>query len=743
MIIWIGLILFLGITTWAGFNIRFQREKALDSVATGIERLGNTIKLGTHYAMMLNSRDDIVKITKDISQQKDIDNIRIYNKKGEIKFSNITEEVDQTTNIRAEACYICHKQEPPLVQLPLSERIRIFDSNKGYRQLGVITPIYNESVCSGEPCHMHPTEKKVLGLLDVVVSLGETDQEVSAYQTGVIALAISLFLGTAVIVAIFLIRSVNRPIRKLITETRRIASGEYDYPIDLARNDEIGQMARAIQKMREDIRLKQEALKQNWYEYQNLFEGSPCYITVQDRSLKILRYNREFQKRFSPNPGDYCFRAYKGRLEKCDVCPVMKTFEDGEPHFSEEAAINKDGTESYWMVRTSPIRNAKGEVIAAMEMSLDLTQVKFLEREARKSEQKYRNIFDTIPNPVFVLDAESLKILDCNQSVTVVYGFNKQEIISKSFLDLVEPSERDQIAASIKASIVIDRARQVRKDGNIIYVTIRVSSADYADQPVLLVTTSDITMRLMAEQQLIQASKMATLGEMATGVAHELNQPLSVIKTASSYLKRKITREEPIPDDILGTMAAEIDSHVDRATKIIDHMREFGRKSDVAKEKVQVNDVLKLALDFFSQQLKLREIEIIADFDENLPPVMADPNRLEQVFINLLINARDAVEKKSEKETLKDRGRSISLTTRLKDRMATIEIRDTGTGIPASILDKIFEPFFTTKKVGKGTGLGLSISYGIVHDHEGAISVETEEGVGSTFIIQLPIVSEV
>jgi histidine kinase len=473
-------------------------------------------------------------------------------------------------------------------------------------------------------------------------------------------------------------------------------------------------------------------------EYQKLFEESPCYITVQDRNLKIIRYNREFAERFSPEPGDYCYKAYKGRTERCEICPVLRTFEDGQPHYSEEAAVDKDGSETYWMVKTSPLKNEKGEVIAAMEMSLDLTQLKILERQARKSEEKYRTIFNTIPNPVFVLSAQNLRILDCNDNVAVVYGFHKDEILMTSFLDLFEPKGSDDLKGRLKTENIINRARQIRKDGKAIYVNIRISSSEFDGKQVLLVTISDITLRLMAEQHLIQAGKMATLGEMATGVAHELNQPLSVIKTASSFLRRKAAGHEPIPEDILRTMVEEIDGHVDRASKIINHMREFGRKSDVEREKVQVNTVLKRAVDFFHQQLKLREIEVVQDLHEDLPEILADPNRLEQVFVNLLLNARDAIEKNGERQENKEPEKRITLKTSLDQDMVVIEVADTGPGIPEAILDRIFEPFFTTKKVGKGTGLGLSISYGIVHDYDGSIHVESTEGEGTTFIIKFP-----
>ncbi len=742
LIFWVGLILLISISTWAYFNINYQKKKALENVVAEADRLGNTIKLGTHYAMMLNSRDDINQITKNIARQKGIENLRIYNKEGQIKFSSRTEEVEHTTNIKAEACFICHKQDPPSETVSLAGRTRVFDSSAGYRLLGIISPIYNEPGCSTGPCHVHPKGKKVLGALDVVVSLEHTDREIVSYTRGIIGLAVVIFLGASSIIGIFLLRFVNRPIKELITEARHIGGGDYNYKVVIDRKDEMGQLASAINEMRKEIREKQEELRKQREEYQNIFELAPCYITVQDRGLKLIRYNREFAEQFDPQPGDYCYQAYKGRTEPCAVCPVMRTFEDGQSHYSEESGINKDGTISYWMVRTSPIRDSKGEITAAMELNLDITEMKRLEKEVKKSEEKYRSIFDSIPNPVFVLDKSSLEILDCNESVTPVYGYRKDELVMTSFLTLFEENEREHQASELKTSNVLNQVKQTNKAGQILFVNIRISPSEYLGREVLLVTTSDITKRLMTEQQLIQASKMTTLGEMATGVAHELNQPLSVIKTASSFMSKKAKKHENIPEEVLQTLTEEIESHVDRASRIINHMREFGRKSEVHREKVQVNDTLDRAHEIFSQQLKLREIEVIKDYDKNLPPILAETNRLEQVFINLLINARDAIEEKWNGVEHRNGEKKIFLKTCLQGKMVKIEVRDTGKGIPKSILDKIFEPFFTTKKVGKGTGLGLAISYGIVQDYDGTIEVETRVGEGSNFIIMFPVAEE-
>ncbi|HAA02667.1 MAG TPA: PAS domain-containing sensor histidine kinase, partial [Syntrophobacteraceae bacterium] len=162
----------------------------------------------------------------------------------------------------------------------------------------------------------------------------------------------------------------------------------------------------------------------------------------------------------------------------------------------------------------------------------------------------------------------------------------------------------------------------------------------------------------------------------------------------------------------------------------------------VKRERVQVNEALSKALEIFRQQLKLREIEVICEFEPDIPLVLADSNRLEQVFINLLINARDAIEERCQEEGSGKTAKLIHLRTSYQGTLVTVEIRDTGSGIPDTILDKVFEPFFTTKKVGQGTGLGLSISYGIVQDYHGIIRVDTKVGEGSNFIVQFPVTGD-
>jgi histidine kinase len=738
LIVSVGIVLAVALSAWTWFNIHNQRDKLTQNVTQDIARLTNTIKLGTHYAMMLNSRPDITQIINNIAQQKEIKAIRIYNKSGEIKFSNKSGEINQQTAITDEACHICHRSEPPRQHLSLDQRTRMIRRSNGPRLMGIVSPIRNEPDCTTAACHFHHEDQTILGVLDVVVSLENTDKFILTLEKYTIGFTVILFITIALIIWLLVMRFVNQPIQKLIRGTRLIAKGDYHAKVDIRQSDEMGKLARAVNQMANEIDRKQTEVNTQKQEYQRLFEQVPCFITVVDRNFHLNQFNTEFARHFEPKYNDYCFFAYKGRNEKCEHCPVEKTFSDGKPHFGEESGIDKYGETKHWIVRTAPITNEKGEVIAAMEMCLDITPRKRLEEQLKSSEEKYYAIFNNIPNPVFVLDNNTLEILDCNESVEGVYGYEKAELISRPFMDLFLENEADYYREKITTSATINKVKQYDKNGHRLYVNIRVSPSEFAGLKVYLITTSDITQRLETEQQLVQASKMATLGEMATGIAHELNQPLSVIKTASGFLLKKQQSGAEVAAQTFQSMLEKIDSNIDRATKIINHMRDIARKSDLQLQPMRIQEVISKAYEMFQQQLKLREISVEWELPEDLPRINGDPDRLEQVFINLFVNARDAIEEKWGGRDYGADDKKIRISGRTENHSVVIEFSDTGPGIPKNMADRIFEPFFTTKEAGKGTGLGLSISYGIIRDCGGHISVAAG-GSGARFILKFPV----
>src|SRR6267143_695489 len=232
------------------------------------------------------------------------------------------------------------------------------------------------------------------------------------------------------------------------------------------------------------------------------------------------------------------------------------------------------------------------------------------------------------------------------------------------------------------------------------------------------------------QEQLVQAGKLATLGELTTGVAHELNNPLNntglFVGNALDLVELGVADKGQIVRELRQAM-----QQVSKATQIISHLRTFGRAAPLSREPISLTRVIERALSLVQEQLRLHEIEVTLDLGPEEPVVVGNPIQLEQVFINLLTNARDAV--------VDSPRRAIRISASVGSAAVEIAFVDTGHGIPSGLERRIFDPFFTTKEVGKGTGLGLSITYGIVKEHGGTISVVSRPGEGATFLIQLPL----
>ena len=231
------------------------------------------------------------------------------------------------------------------------------------------------------------------------------------------------------------------------------------------------------------------------------------------------------------------------------------------------------------------------------------------------------------------------------------------------------------------------------------------------------------------QEQLIQAGKLATLGELTTGVAHELNNPLNNIGLFIGNTIDLIELGMADPQRILQELHNAM-QQVRKATEIISHLRTFGRAASVSYEPVVINQVIQRALSLIQEQLRLRQIEVELRFPAEDVIVIGNAIQLEQVFLNLLTNARDAMVDATRK--------IITITCTTQTDMVEISFCDTGPGIPVGFEQRIFDPFFTTKEVGAGTGLGLSITYGIIKEHQGTIMVENHPGEGASFLIQFP-----
>ncbi|MCH8285683.1 response regulator [candidate division KSB1 bacterium] len=230
--------------------------------------------------------------------------------------------------------------------------------------------------------------------------------------------------------------------------------------------------------------------------------------------------------------------------------------------------------------------------------------------------------------------------------------------------------------------------------------------------------------------ELVQSEKLATVGQLVAGVAHELNNPLAIIMGYADLLISDVETDEKFISRLEKIHLATM-----RCAKIVNNLLKFSQKSKIEKKVVNINDLIRETLELFEYQFKVNDIKVKRKLQEDLPTTLCDPQQIQQVFLNLISNSYDAMAKQ-------DDNKSFEVIAKLKNDMIVIEFRDTGPGIDKVNQRKLFEPFFTTKEVGKGTGLGLSLSYGIIKEHNGEIEYDSSYTKGAKFIIQLPVIGE-
>jgi PAS domain S-box-containing protein len=411
-------------------------------------------------------------------------------------------------------------------------------------------------------------------------------------------------------------------------------------------------------------------------------------------------------------------------------------------HYIREYRIRKKDGDIVWLQVSGQIDfDETGHITFISGAFLDITKRKRAEAALHVSEEKYRSLFTSGPNPIFVLDPHSLEILDVNPAALAVYGYEKSELSGRRFSELGEFEIPDmelsfeEVAPPEEACFINQRARHWKKDGTPLYIRVKACPITYEDRQALILAATDITESIEKDAQLFQASKMTTLGELSAGMAHELTQPLNAIKIGNDYLLRLIQQGKPLSAGTVAQVAEAVAGQVERASDIIHRLREFGRKPDFKQDPLNLNTVITNVTQIIGQQLALINIRLHLALQPDLPTIFANRNRLEQVVFNLVTNARDAIEQLSDARA---GGRDIRVQTFATKKAVVCRVDDTGIGIPSDKQEKIFEPFFTTKEVGKGMGLGLSISYGIVRDYGGTINVMARVGGGTCVELRFP-----
>ncbi|MBL7050422.1 MAG: PAS domain S-box protein [Nitrospira sp.] len=514
------------------------------------------------------------------------------------------------------------------------------------------------------------------------------------------------------------------------------------------------------------LRKSEEQLIQLAYKYRSLFYANPLGCVIVDQQGTILEANPTMGVMLDIKQDELLnkpFSAYISTKADADKFHIFlrSIFKSQDPQECMLSA-NKTGMPPINMQVTGALQYS--EIEESLKCILTISDVTSI----LNSEEKYRQLFNNELSAFVIVDAETFMIEEGNPAALQLFGYTIDELKNLNVLDI--SSEKDKTKLSVNniknqepGSGIIPLRFMLKKDGTVFPAEISSSSFTTGGRKKIHGIISDISDRYYQEEnlklhrkniedelnksmsdlknvqaQLFHTSKLATLGEMATGLAHEINQPLGSIVLVIDLLNKKLKK------DMLDKASAEscitdLRSSAKRIEDVIKHIRIFARQEVFLHEMLDLNATIHAAMSLLAEQLRLRDISVTLNLQGDLPQVNGESFQLEQVWINLISNAKDALD--TNRDRMPDQNMVINISTVFNEQSESIEISitDNGTGLDDSIRSKIFEPFFTTKKVGTSMGLGLSICYGIIENHKGCISVSSEAGKGTTFTVTLPI----
>lgn len=462
------------------------------------------------------------------------------------------------------------------------------------------------------------------------------------------------------------------------------------------------------------------------------FDPVTAEVNASDELLRIMHLRRE----------ETTQEAFAGAVHPEDLESVMEHLrlgiERGKSYEIEHRLLFGDGTSRWVYTIVEPSVNIAGRVVRLYGTTQDITDRKQAEVELQNKTNELQAIFDSISDGITVYDHDGL-IQHHNLISPQLYP--KGILPGKSCRDIFHPETRFMpqdcpVERALRGEQVETSQVFVREGQKTQYVDITATPIKDAlgEKNRALVFFRDISEKRLQEMHLIQTEKMSSIGVLATGIAHEINNPLTSVAGCAEALLRRFRDEPDLKRDlrleVFPNYLEVIVRESYRCKGIIDHLLSFGRKSDGSVIAVDMNLVLLEILELLRHQPGYRQIEVVTYLKKDLPPVLGDPSGLRQVCMNLLVNAHQAITGSGQVEVTTDNA---------DDKMVSISIRDTGGGIAQDTIDRIWDPFFTTKEAGKGVGLGLALTYDIVKRHGGDIHVESRIGEGSQFTVLLPV----
>ncbi|HDG96972.1 MAG TPA: PAS domain-containing sensor histidine kinase [Desulfobacterales bacterium] len=502
-------------------------------------------------------------------------------------------------------------------------------------------------------------------------------------------------------------------------------------------------------------RERQEYEQRQRKRIQGILNSLPYRIMVVNRDMTIDTVNQTFLEELGLTPeeviGQPCYRVRHSLDKPCnhygEPCYLEEGFQKDKDRKSStlyKEYTDENGNQRFEVSTIAPIFDESGNLSQVLEISRDITERISLEREVEKAKTFFQNVIESTVDGIVVVDTKG-KVLIFNEGMERLTGYSAEEIINtghlSSFYDIETAKENMRKMRSNlygpPGKLNPTSMTITTKSGKKIPVTlsasiITIDGKEVGSVGVFTDMREILEMRKELKQahlQLVQSEKIASVGRMAAGVAHEINNPLSGILIYAELLKEALQNNPQHLKDI-----QEIIDQTLRCKKIVADLLEFSRQSIGKTSAFSVDQLVTKSLNLLVNQASFQDIDVITEIESDMPEMIGDFGQLQQVLTNLFINAADAMQGKG---TLTVRARFDQ-----KEKKFILQVADTGPGIPEHLRDKIFDIFFTTKPVGKGTGLGLSISQNIINLHGGNIRVDCPPEGGTVFHIELPLESE-
>lgn len=459
--------------------------------------------------------------------------------------------------------------------------------------------------------------------------------------------------------------------------------------------------------------------------YRQYFEAAPCYFTVQDRSLRIIDANRQFEDDFGPVQGRYCYEVYKGRSEPCEACPVEETFRDGEPRRSQERVRCIDGREVPVIVYTSPIRDEHGEINAVLELSADISGIKRLQRALSETRERYQMLFEKVPCYITVQNPDH-RMIEVNRLTREVFGEAEGEFCYRFFKGREQECPTCPVRDTMRDGEIHESEEiLVSKDDEPIHVL--VQAAPIRDEEGRIVQVMEMATDITSIRQL--QSQLESVGLLISSVSHGIKGLLTGLDGGKYLVTSGLERHDPKRVKKGWEM---VERNIDQVRGMVLNILYYAKERELDREEVDPKRLIAEACETVRSRAAAHHVALVQTPEAGAGTVQADPTALSSLLVNLLENAVDAC-----RVDRKKAAHRVTISASGRPDHVRFEVEDNGIGMDSETRSRAFSLFFSSKGA-EGTGLGLFVANKIAKAHGGRIRLESEPDRGTRFIVMIP-----